>query len=210
MTPVFARGDLRLYLLKVLSTGPRHGYEIIRSLEDRFLGMYTPSPGTIYPRLAALQEDGLVEHDEVAGRKVFRLTEAGAAELESRAQEIDALEAYVTRAARNVAREVRDEVRASVRDLRRELKGAATDVRREERRAGRARRHDVVADTHRLRSLQHDLEAFANDVLAAARQYTVDESRLRVVRDVLLDARTTVEAALRTGKKQQESDAAAT
>ena len=56
MSPVFSHGRLRLYLLKLLEESPRHGYDIIRLLEDRFLGLYAPSPGTIYPRLARLEE----------------------------------------------------------------------------------------------------------------------------------------------------------
>ena len=54
MSPVFRHGSLRLYLLKLLDEAPRHGYEVIRLLQDRFLGVYAPSPGTIYPRLARL------------------------------------------------------------------------------------------------------------------------------------------------------------
>ena len=73
MSPVFRHGSLRLYLLRLLDEEPRHGYEVIRLLRDRFMGVYSPSPGTIYPRLARLEEEGLVTHDEVDGRKVYRL-----------------------------------------------------------------------------------------------------------------------------------------
>ena len=137
MSPVFGHGALRLYLLHLLEEEPRHGYEIIRALEDRFMGMYTPSAGTIYPRLAALEEDGLVEHDTVEGRKVYRLTDAGRAELATRKEEIDAVVAEAVQSARALAKEIRDDVRAGVRDLRRELRDAVKDVRREERRAAR-------------------------------------------------------------------------
>ena len=71
MSPVFRHGSLRLYLLRLLDEEPRHGYEVIRLLRDRFMGVYSPSPGTIYPRLARLEEEGLVTHDEVDGRKVY-------------------------------------------------------------------------------------------------------------------------------------------
>src|SRR5690606_33423134 len=70
MSTIFGHGRLRLYLLKLLDESPRHGYEIISLLRDRFLGIYSPSPGTIYPRLARLEEEGLVTHEEVDGRKV--------------------------------------------------------------------------------------------------------------------------------------------
>ena len=81
MSPVFRHGGLRLYLLKLLDEAPRHGYEVIRLLQDRFLGVYSPSPGTIYPRLARLEEEGLVTHDEVDGKKVYRITDKGREEI---------------------------------------------------------------------------------------------------------------------------------
>ncbi len=92
MTPVFRHGRLRLYLLRLLDEEPRHGYEVIRLLRDRFMGVYAPSPGTIYPRLARLEDEGLVTHDEENGRKVYRITEAGREELRSRGAELDELE----------------------------------------------------------------------------------------------------------------------
>ena len=62
MTAVFSHGRLRLYLLKLLAEGPKHGYELIRLLENRFLGLYAPSAGTIYPRLQRMEAEGLVTH----------------------------------------------------------------------------------------------------------------------------------------------------
>ena len=85
MSPVFRHGRLRLYLLKLLDEAPRHGYEVIRLLQDRFMGVYAPSPGTIYPRLARLEEEGLVTHDEADGRKIYRITDKGRAEIEPQA-----------------------------------------------------------------------------------------------------------------------------
>src|SRR2546423_2269252 len=87
MSPLFGHGDLRLYLLHALADQPRHGYELIRHIEDRFLGMYSPSPRTNYPRLAALEEDGLIERNEEDGRKGYRITAAGREELERRHDE---------------------------------------------------------------------------------------------------------------------------
>jgi DNA-binding PadR family transcriptional regulator len=133
MTAVFSHGRLRLYLLHLLHEQPRHGYELIRLLEDRFLGTYAPSAGTIYPRLARLEAEGLVTHDMDAGRKVFRLTEAGEQELARRAQELDDVEDDITQSVRDRAREVREGVHRSARDLREELRGAARELRREAR-----------------------------------------------------------------------------
>ena len=218
MSPVFGHGALRLYLLHLLDEEPRHGYDIIRALEDRFMGMYTPSAGTIYPRLSALEDDGLVTHDVVGGKKVYRLTDAGRAELHARRDEIDAVVKDAVQSARALAREIRDDVRAGVRDLRRELRDAVKDVRREERRVSRdvsrvardaVRAEWVDASVVRngsaqdraeikdvLRSLRSDLEAFVTDVIAAARRHRLDAERVKLVREALLDAREAVIDAL--------------
>ena len=92
MAPVFAHGRLRLYLLKLLDEAPRHGYEVIRLLEERFEGLYAPSAGTVYPRLAKLEKEGLVTHTTEGGRKVYALTDAGRDELAARHDELDELE----------------------------------------------------------------------------------------------------------------------
>lgn len=130
MSPVFRHGRLRLYLLKLLDESPRHGYEMIRLLQDRFMGVYAPSPGTIYPRLARLEEEGLVTHDEVDGRKVYRITERGREELRNRSGDLFELEEEITASVRDIAREVTEDVRETMRNLRRELSLAARDVQR--------------------------------------------------------------------------------
>jgi DNA-binding PadR family transcriptional regulator len=133
MTPVFRHGRLRLYLLRLLDEEPRHGYEVIRLLRDRFMGVYAPSPGTIYPRLARLEDEGLVTHDEENGRKVYRITEAGREELRSRGAELDELEEELSESVSDIAREFGEDVRATVRSLREELTRAAREVRQTER-----------------------------------------------------------------------------
>jgi DNA-binding PadR family transcriptional regulator len=133
MTPVFRHGRLRLYLLRLLDEEPRHGYEVIRLLRDRFMGVYAPSPGTIYPRLSRLEDEGLVTHDEENGRKVYRITEAGREELRSRGAELDELEEELSESVSDIAREFGEDVRATVRSLREELTRAAREVRQTER-----------------------------------------------------------------------------
>ncbi|SBT50690.1 PadR family transcriptional regulator [Micromonospora narathiwatensis] len=133
MTAVFSHGRLRLYLLKLLDDGPKHGYELIRLLEDRFLGLYAPSAGTIYPRLQRLEVEGLVTHTAAGGRKVYEITEAGRAELRQRADELATLESDISASVEDLsalAGEIRSEVRGSVRDLKRELREAARQTRR--------------------------------------------------------------------------------
>ncbi|GCD95232.1 PadR family transcriptional regulator [Embleya hyalina] len=129
MNPVFGHGRLRLYLLKLLDESPRHGYEVIRLLHDRFLGLYSPSAGTVYPRLAKLEQEGLVEHDVEGGRKVYRITDAGRTELAARQEELTQLEAQIRESVYERAREIRDEVRTSAQSLREELGRAAREVR---------------------------------------------------------------------------------
>jgi DNA-binding PadR family transcriptional regulator len=144
MTPVFRHGRLRLYLLRLLDEEPRHGYEVIRLLRDRFMGVYAPSPGTIYPRLARLEEEGLVTHDEENGRKVYRITEAGREELRNRGEELDELEEELSASVSDIVREVREDVRDTVRSLREELTRAAREMRGAERDA-----RDVARDQAR-------------------------------------------------------------
>lgn len=130
MSTIFGHGRLRLYLLKLLDESPKHGYEIISLLRDRFMGVYSPSPGTIYPRLARLEEEGLVTHEEVNGRKVYRLTDKGREELRDRSADLNDLERELTESVRDVARAVKEDVRDTISSLREELKYAASGGRR--------------------------------------------------------------------------------
>jgi DNA-binding PadR family transcriptional regulator len=154
MSPVFRHGRLRLYLLKLLDEAPRHGYEVIRLLQDRFLGVYAPSPGTIYPRLARLEEEGLVTHDEADGRKVYRITDKGREELRARYDDLAELEEEITASVRDIAQEVSEDVRATVRSLREELTSAARGMgasTRETRRAHGEPWHEASTERDRAR-----------------------------------------------------------
>jgi DNA-binding PadR family transcriptional regulator len=151
LSPVFRHGSLRLYLLRLLDEEPRHGYEVIRLLRDRFMGVYSPSPGTIYPRLARLEEEGLVTHDEVDGRKVYRITEAGREELRSRSDELDELEEELSASVSDIVREVREDVRQTVRSLREELTRAARESRADIREQARQTRDEAWEQAHQAR-----------------------------------------------------------
>jgi DNA-binding PadR family transcriptional regulator len=193
MTAVFRHGALRLYLLRLLDEQPRHGYEVISLLEDRFLGLYAPSAGTVYPRLAKLETDGLVEHDEEGGRKVYRLTDAGREELASHTDELRDLEADITRSVADMARDVRSEVRASVRGLREELKTAAREVRRETRSQGRRDARSSVSGAG-VSALAEVAATLTREAIAAARD--AEEDAVLVAIGVLQRARAEVLAAL--------------
>ncbi|MFJ3901082.1 helix-turn-helix transcriptional regulator [Streptomyces sp. NPDC090025] len=129
MPPVFAHGRLRLYLLKLLDEAPRHGYEVIRLLEERFQGLYAPSAGTVYPRLAKLEAEGLVTHATEGGRKVYSITDAGRAELTARGGELADLEVEIRESVSELAAEIRDDVRGAAGKLRNEMRAAASATR---------------------------------------------------------------------------------
>ncbi|MFC8078202.1 helix-turn-helix transcriptional regulator [Streptomyces sp. NPDC057307] len=128
MPPVFAHGRLRLYLLKLLDEAPRHGYEVIRLLEERFQGLYAPSAGTVYPRLSKLEAEGLVTHATEGGRKVYSITEAGREELAGRSGELADLELEIRESVSELASEIRDDVRGAAGRLRNEMRAAAASA----------------------------------------------------------------------------------
>ncbi|MFD7319947.1 helix-turn-helix transcriptional regulator [Streptomyces sp. NPDC059875] len=132
MPPVFAHGRLRLYLLKLLDEAPRHGYEVIRLLEERFQGLYAPSAGTVYPRLAKLEAEGLVTHATEGGRKVYSITDAGRAELAGRGGELADLELEIRESVSELAAEIRDDVRGAAGKLRSEMRAAASETRQKD------------------------------------------------------------------------------
>ncbi|HEY3079357.1 MAG TPA: PadR family transcriptional regulator [Chloroflexota bacterium] len=80
--PRVDRGDVKLLILSVLRDGPKHGYEIMRAIEQRTGAAYTPSPGTVYPTLQMLEDLGHVQAQEGGERKVYALTDAGRAYLD--------------------------------------------------------------------------------------------------------------------------------
>lgn len=85
-------GELRLVLLKLLAEEPRHGYDLIRAIEELTGGEYVPSPGIVYPTLTMLQDMGLIEESPGEGaRKPFQVTEAGEKHLKEKEKEADAI-----------------------------------------------------------------------------------------------------------------------
>jgi DNA-binding PadR family transcriptional regulator len=85
----FERGDIKYVILDLLKDRPAYGYEIIRALEERFGGLYTPSAGTIYPTLQMLEEIGYVTSNQVEGRKVYTITSAGSRFLEEQKSQVE-------------------------------------------------------------------------------------------------------------------------
>ena len=108
----FESGDMKYVILKLVQEKPRHGYEVMKELEERMHGCYTPSPGTVYPTLQWLEDEGLVRAKDVEGKKIFEITDAGRAFLEEH---------------RDVVEEIFDRVEQTVERV---MGGAMVDVNR--------------------------------------------------------------------------------
>lgn len=85
----FGRGDLKYVILDLLQDGPSHGYDIIKAIEERFHGFYTPSAGSVYPTLQLLEDQGYVTSTQEDGKRVYVITDEGRAFLKERAQKVE-------------------------------------------------------------------------------------------------------------------------
>jgi DNA-binding PadR family transcriptional regulator len=217
MTAVFSHGRLRLYLLKLLAEGPKHGYELIRLLENRFLGLYAPSAGTIYPRLQRMEAEGLVNHTAAGGRKVYEITEAGRAELSQRAGELAELESDIHASVADLttlAGEIEQQVAGSVRDIKRELREAAHQARFSGRAGWQSGRPQWTTPPGRpkeptppvppekrngqaVADLERAVGQLAGEVHRLARQAGVGEAELRAATAVVGSALTELRRLLR-------------
>lgn len=102
---VFGHGDLKLVLLALIAEQPRHGYELIRTIEEMFDGAYAPSPGAVYPTLTMLEEMGYASVELMdGGKKCYTITDAGRGYLEDNRVEVDAVMARMAAAAKMYSR----------------------------------------------------------------------------------------------------------
>ncbi|MER8747702.1 PadR family transcriptional regulator [Mesorhizobium sp. M1050] len=101
---MLADGDLKLITLSLLAEAPRHGYDIIKALEERTSGIYSPSPGVVYPTLTFLEEAGYVVSAADGNKKVFSITEAGQAHLADNREMIDSVLDHLERFGRKMAK----------------------------------------------------------------------------------------------------------
>ena len=85
--PRMRRGDIRTAVLAVLAEAPGHGYDVMQNLEDKTGGAWRPSPGSVYPTLQQLEDEGLVRSTERDGKRVFEITDAGRAESTERIEQ---------------------------------------------------------------------------------------------------------------------------
>ncbi|MGO4187014.1 PadR family transcriptional regulator [Pseudarthrobacter sp. TAF60_1] len=202
MPPVFAHGALRLYLLALLESGPKHGYELIKALSERFGGTYSPSAGTIYPRLGKLEEEGLVATETAGRRTNYRITAAGLEELNKRRDELAGVENDISASVRRLADNLRADIRANMRGLRADL-AATAEAARSTARAADFRNVSSRQTSEGIRELKEAemlLQAFRDDLrvelrLQASRQ-PLSPVTLETVRTVLDQARISIRNSL--------------
>jgi DNA-binding PadR family transcriptional regulator len=84
----FGAGEIRLALLSMLESGPKHGYELMKELETKSGGIYKASAGAIYPALQQLEDEGMVTSDQAAGKRTYSLTDAGKQELQNESETV--------------------------------------------------------------------------------------------------------------------------
>ncbi|MCU1533267.1 MAG: Transcriptional regulator, PadR family [Arthrobacter sp.] len=205
MPPVFAHGALRLYLLALLESGPKHGYELIKALNDRFGGTYSPSAGTIYPRLGKLEEEGLVATHSEGRRTNYSITPAGLVELNSRRDELAGVENDISASVRRLADNLRQDIRLNMQGLRADLAATAEAARSTARAAGAtagspaAPRYSPEGD-RRLREAEMLVQAFRDDIRVELRRHAgrrpVTPVTLETVRTVLDQARISIRNSL--------------
>lgn len=119
---MFDGAELRLILLKLIEDAPRHGYDLIREIEERSGGAYAPSPGVVYPTLTLLEDMGLIDEVRSEGaRKQFAITEAGRAHLAENAEQVTALFARLADLAESREKADSVPVRRAMRNLKEAL-----------------------------------------------------------------------------------------
>lgn len=202
MPPVFAHGALRLYLLALLESGPKHGYELIKALSERFGGTYSPSAGTIYPRLGKLEEEGLVATESAGRRTNYHITPAGLAELNTRRDELAGVENDISASVRRLADNLRDDIRTNMRGLRADLAATAEAARASVRHGdfSSAGPRQSPEGQRRLKEAEMLLQAFRDDLrvelrLQASRE-PLSPVALETVRTVLDQARISIRNSL--------------
>ena len=204
MPPVFSHGALRMYLLALLESGPKHGYELIKALSERFGGTYSPSAGTIYPRLGKLEEEGLVATHTEGRRTNYSITPAGLTELNSRRDELAGVENDISASVRRLADNLRQDIRVNMRGLRADLAATAEAARTSARAAGSAGgagspRFSPEGE-RRLKEAEMLVQAFRDDMRVELRRHAgshpVTAVTLETVKTVLDQARISIRNSL--------------
>ena len=125
---MFDGDDLRLILLALLEEQPRHGYDLIREIEERTGGTYAPSPGVVYPSLTMLDEMGHIDEvKEEGARKRYQISDAGRAYLSEKREEVETLMARLSQLGERSARRERAPLRRAMASLHMALRQALMD-----------------------------------------------------------------------------------
>jgi DNA-binding PadR family transcriptional regulator len=115
---VFDQGDLKYVILQLLVEKPRHGYEIIKAIEERFGGAYSPSPGTVYPTLTMLEDMGYARvMPEEGGKKVYEITDEGRKYLEENRSAVDDIFSRITEFAQSIFGEPMMQVHRAMKNV---------------------------------------------------------------------------------------------
>lgn len=152
---IFEQGDLRYVILRLLEEKPRHGYEIIKALEERFGGAYAPSPGVVYPTLQLLEDLGyarIVPGDE--GKKTYEITDAGRQYLAENRDTVDSIFERISKLVGHFLDEPMAEVHGAFRQV-----GKATYTRAS----------DAVQDEATLKRIVEILQRAAKEIDAIGR-----------------------------------------
>lgn len=190
--PMFGHGQLRLLLLALIAEEPRHGYELMQALSDRVSGSYVPSAGTVYPRLAKLEHEGLIDKHDDDRRTVYRITDAGRIHLDERADELAAITAESgtpvgprAARARDGLTEAREALRASIdRDDRAERgRSGSSRTRTEESDASLVDRIDTILQEFRSRIRQSARTGAASGSLTPGRADELEDRLDGIARD---------------------------
>lgn len=153
---LFGRGDLKYVILELLKDQPRHGYDIIRALEDRMRGFYRPSPGSVYPTLQMLEDLGYVTSTQQEGKKVYSITDEGRRYLVEQQSTVDDIRSRVA-AGWDAAQ------RPEMSDLMHELQQLARALFRQGA-------HGALKDPERLRTLREIVARARTEVDALAEE----------------------------------------
>lgn len=114
----FEQGDLRLVILNLIAEEPRHGYDVIKAIEENFGGTYSPSPGVVYPTLTLLEDQGFATVTPEGTKKLYSVTEEGRAFLETNKASVEALSDRMDRARRTFGGGLAPEIQRALQNFR--------------------------------------------------------------------------------------------
>ena len=165
---MFDQGDLRLVILRLLEEKPRHGYEIIKELEERFSGFYSPSPGTVYPTLTMLEDLGYARATtEEGGKKIYEITDEGRAHLAEHRSTVDDIFERIAQFGASYFSGPSPEIKQAYKDLVRDVSRVLSNVGRAVYAAPAGHGPEHV---ERLRKIQEVLERAAREIEAIGKE----------------------------------------